>query len=768
MPPVDPNQLSQDKDFLAAVPADQIKYLSAQDPDFAKAAPGDQYGYLSHLTGKSIAPPVKAVPTTQADIDRTLGPPSTIEQFVQNPISMPETMGALKGLANNTWGLIKNTPAAIGEGMIPLVKELARNVPQIPGAIRDINASPDPLAHYAQVASDTASQGAPQALLAAATDAAASRAPQLVQAAKNYFTEPSANLVEGMYSKPGSQIAASLRGSSRFDVPAAAANAHPAISEGLADRGITAADFKGRNGPAALQAGIDNALDIHEARAKQVIDPIRDQEVDPSVLNENPQLKARFSPEQIKNGLTYGDLDNERIQLNKDLRRANFYSKDPSAQYAVADPLADAHDAADQARNLVYGKAEEVTGQNLRPLKQTESNLIKLGDLAETTKNGLSAGAAQSETASPLAKGVNAVKKVIAIKKNPASSLASLANSPETLDLDGFNSNMRKAFGDVKAAPGSVLKNGKLLEPGPAVLTSPNGVTPPAIQPRQAALPLTSTYAPMGENAGLTSTIPGEQIPGKNLALTPPPPGEVGPTPLQNLIDFSKEAHPEDWRLLGPSSKAPTSLLPAAPESGVPRSLGAAASEPTASSLPAPLRDYLGMERRSSPRVAPLSAKDLEEAIKLRKPVKTPFDDTEGSAQTVARDRMMPELPGPTKPTLGANGEVQWPDSYKNPPKGGGGNYTKSDLDLLKEKLGMGQGGHAGNGVASVEELARPGQNYAVSKTGKLTFHGKSFAPESTPAGSAHVTVAPNGEFLVNDGTLSPLMERALKEAIKK
>lgn len=50
------------------------------------------------------------------------------------------------------------------------ITETAKQVPEIPGAIRDINASPDPLAHYAKAAQDTAGEGAGQALVAAGTE----------------------------------------------------------------------------------------------------------------------------------------------------------------------------------------------------------------------------------------------------------------------------------------------------------------------------------------------------------------------------------------------------------------------------------------------------------------------------------------------------------------------------------------------------------------------------------------------------------------------
>jgi Helix-hairpin-helix domain len=79
------------------------------------------------------------------------------------------------------------------------------------------------------------------------------------------------------------------------------------------------------------------------------------------------------------------------------------------------------------------------------------------------------------------------------------------------------------------------------------------------------------------------------------------------------------------------------------------------------------------------------------------------------------------------------------------------------------------QGGHAGNTVSSVEELNRPGTNYVVSKSGQLTYHGKSFAPESTPSGASHVTALPDGTLRVNAGPqLNAAQELALRNALPK
>ena len=55
-----------------------------------------------------------------------------------------------------------------------------------------------------------------------------------------------------------------------------------------------------------------------------------------------------------------------------------------------------------------------------------------------------------------------------------------------------------------------------------------------------------------------------------------------------------------------------------------------------------------------------------------------------------------------------------------------------------------------------------------MKANGDLTYHGKSYAPEETPRGAAHVTVKPNGEFQVNEGTLSDAGRKALEKAVGK
>lgn len=82
-------------------------------------------------------------------------------------------------------------------------------------------------------------------------------------------------------------------------------------------------------------------------------------------------------------------------------------------------------------------------------------------------------------------------------------------------------------------------------------------------------------------------------------------------------------------------------------------------------------------------------------------------------------------------------------------------------------EVDIGQGGHAGGGVSSIEELSRPGVNYIVSQHGAITYHGKPFAPEETPRHGAHVTVLSGGHLRVNAGHLTEPMRHSLMRAVR-
>ena len=49
-----PEELQKDKDFMAASPNDQTRYLMQTDPEFAKASSADQAAYLAHVTNQPM------------------------------------------------------------------------------------------------------------------------------------------------------------------------------------------------------------------------------------------------------------------------------------------------------------------------------------------------------------------------------------------------------------------------------------------------------------------------------------------------------------------------------------------------------------------------------------------------------------------------------------------------------------------------------------------------------------------------------------------
>jgi hypothetical protein len=192
------------------------------------------------------------------------------------------------------------------------------------------------------------------------------------------------------------------------------------------------------------------------------------------------------------------------------------------------------------------------------------------------------------------------------------------------------------------------------------------------------------------------------------------------------------------------------------------------------------------VERRSVPSRTTMSATEFNDALKNNRSMRTPFDYTEGARQTandlgseaaqrgraaeIAKKYPVQSINPIRDPFAAPARAAEAPVSHNMIMDAEG---KPDHLEIMKgdqpdkNMPAFPQGGHAGGGVSSVEELARPGQNYVVPQSGSPTYHGKSFAPESTPRGAAHVTVLPSGELRVNEGTLTPAMERSLRTALK-
>ena len=158
-------------------------------------------------------------------------------------------------------------------------------------------------------------------------------------------------------------------------------------------------------------------------------------------------------------------------------------------------------------------------------------------------------------------------------------------------------------------------------------------------------------------------------------------------------------------------------------------------SVPPQPELPGPLRPAAGLsERRSIPRSMTMSQSDLEAAIKNRKPVTTPFDDTIGARETMNRDTNMPPTPGqkppvsvaalserPGKTILGikVNGVRAGRMSLTPMPELGDGAVEISTSQLDKNFQGK------GNGTAAYQQAIE----YARSKGVKTLFSDDQVKP---------------------------------------
>ena len=138
-----------------------------------------------------------AKPQSQEQIDRAMGSPTIGGQIVEHPLTWEATKSGLGSVGRGITGAIRGIgatfdprlqpgenaiTAAPGVRMIRGIGSLAKQATEIPAAIRDINASPDPLANYAAGAQEAAGEGAGQALTGLATEGLIRGIPKTVNA----------------------------------------------------------------------------------------------------------------------------------------------------------------------------------------------------------------------------------------------------------------------------------------------------------------------------------------------------------------------------------------------------------------------------------------------------------------------------------------------------------------------------------------------------------------------------------------------------------
>src|SRR5580700_500356 len=99
------------------------------------------------------------------------------------------TLSGLQSIGRGVRGAVQGAghliahPIDTAEQTYEGIKNIPSTLKEVPGAIRDINASPDPLTHYAKAAQDTAGEGAGQALVALGTEGLARAVPPAVSGA---------------------------------------------------------------------------------------------------------------------------------------------------------------------------------------------------------------------------------------------------------------------------------------------------------------------------------------------------------------------------------------------------------------------------------------------------------------------------------------------------------------------------------------------------------------------------------------------------------
>ena len=211
------------------------------------------------------------------------------------------TLGALKG----AWDMMTAPPkdatetgvSALSPAALPLYRTLqqlghsASDATKVVGAIHDINQQPDPLGIYANVAQDTVSQGAGQALTALGTEGIAKTAPGAATAVSDASTAARNHLAEGAITKLIKPMAADLK----FGRDPAKA----IIREGITGNSLEGLGPKVYAKARAVGQQIDAALQTPEAQAQTInvndaLSPIDDRLAD-AVKTGNKEVYDRLS-----------------------------------------------------------------------------------------------------------------------------------------------------------------------------------------------------------------------------------------------------------------------------------------------------------------------------------------------------------------------------------------------------------------------------------------------------------------------------------------
>ena len=145
---------------------------------------GPQIAWDAPSSAQSSAPQIKWDDEKQQPgfLDKEIPQTTTSNSFwgqlgdeVLHPLN-PATMSGIQSVGRGVRGAVTGIgrtiahPIDTAKGLLNAPSELASEVKELPGAIRDINQSSDPTQYYLKAAQDTAGEGAGQALTALGTE----------------------------------------------------------------------------------------------------------------------------------------------------------------------------------------------------------------------------------------------------------------------------------------------------------------------------------------------------------------------------------------------------------------------------------------------------------------------------------------------------------------------------------------------------------------------------------------------------------------------
>jgi len=392
-------------------------------PVMAKADPYAEFG-----------PPVKVPAASKADPYAEFGPPVAAPKTVASTTPAPSqpslgqvltqptdktdkeylgytgpagvagaTIHGLNNVANGTvnaarsmWDMITKPPQNTTEkgasllggpiGLIaartisPLV-DVAKQVPEIPGAIRDINASPDPLAHYADAAQDTAAQGAGQALVGAGTEGLgkiihAATSPDLLQQAQK-ATSDFTKAIPPTKSTPYA--------------PEDAQAARPYLEQEHATSPIKTV-VNARDAADASIKGIENQVSQRIAQNPAAVIKTKPLDAVRTALAPTDALKSGFLDAGLKELKPY-NLDQPMTVAKADAMRRLFNTENSAfaasnkydvGQARATSPAYAAREAAVASlRDGVYQALDDQGFHDVQKLRRDEGSLLKIRDAAQ-------------------------------------------------------------------------------------------------------------------------------------------------------------------------------------------------------------------------------------------------------------------------------------------------------------------------------------------------------------------------------------------------